>query len=408
VLDVWQEILDTVRKNKLRTGLTALSVAWGIFMLVLLLAAGTGLQSSVEHDFRDDAVNSLWVYPGTTRQPHRGHPVGRDIQLHSADFQLLRDRVPGVEQISGRFYLDGEYTVSYGKRRASFGVRACHPGHQYIEKTIIVAGRFLNELDLAERRKVAVIGVEVARPLFGSADPLGEVIDVNGVAYTVVGVFRDEGSDRELRKIYIPITTAQIAYSGSDRIHQLMFTVNEEHARESDRLEHEVRRLLAARHNFSVADKGAIHVRNLIERFAKVTNVFLGIRIFVWIVGVGTVIAGLVGVSNIMLIAVKERTREIGLRMALGATPRSIVALIVQEALLITGVSGYLGLVAGVSVVEVVARLMPENDYIRNPEVNLSAVVGATLLLVVTGTLAGWFPARRAARVNPVVALRDE
>lgn len=408
MLDVLQEVLDTVRKNKLRTTLTALSVAWGIFMLVLLLAAGTGLQNSVEHDFRDDALNSLWLWAGNTKLPYGGHAVGRKIQFTNEDYELLRDRLPGVEHITGRFYLGGEYTVSYGRKRASFDVRACHPDHEFLENTIVRAGRFINDLDLRKRRKVAVIGTDVAGPLFGSEDPVGKVIDVSGVAYKVVGVFWDEGHERERRKIYVPVTTAQLAYGGANRLHQIMLTLDAEHAERAEQVTKEATRLLAGKHNFSPEDEGALLVRNNIERFGRVMQVFVGIRIFVWIIGIGTVVAGLVGVSNIMLIAVKERTREIGLRMALGATPASIVGLIVQEGLLITGVSGYVGLLAGVGFVEAVARLVPENDYIRNPEVNFAAVVGATILLMVTGALAGLFPARRAARVNPVVALRDE
>ncbi|MFC1609600.1 ABC transporter permease [Myxococcota bacterium] len=408
MLGVWSEILDTIRKNKLRTGLTALSVAWGIFMLVLLLAAGNGLQNSVEHDFRDDAVNSIWLYQGRTGMPHGGHPTGRRIRFTNDDYQLIRDTIPGVGRITARFYLSGEYTVSYKNKRASFDVRACHPDHQFFEKTIVTAGRFLNDLDLKHRRKVAVIGKEVAEPLFGEQNPLGEWIDVNGTHYRVVGVFNDEGSDRELRKIYIPISTAQLAYGGQNRVHQIMVTVGDADAEGSRHIEDRIRYALAKNHNFSPEDKGAVRVRNHLEMYERVTSVFLWIRIFVWIVGIGTVIAGLVGVSNIMLIAVRERTREIGLRKAVGATPASIVALIVQEALFITGVSGYVGLVVGLGLVESVRRFLPETDYFRNPEVDLAVVMSATALLVVTGTLAGFFPALRAAQVNPVVALRDE
>lgn len=407
-LDRWQEIFETLRRNKLRTFLTSLSVAWGIFMLVLLLGAGTGLQNSVEHDFRDDAINSLWLWAGTTSEPFEGHAVGRRIEFTNEDYEDIRRSLEGVEYITGRFYLGGTLIVRFGDKSSSFDVRACHPDHRYLENTDVIAGRFLNEIDVEERRKVAVIGEAVARFLFEDEEPLGKWIQVNAIQYRVVGVFHDEGGEGELRKIYIPISTAQMAYGGGNRIHQLMFTVDEAHAADSKRMEEEVRRFLAARHDFSPDDQRALRIRNSLERFETVQSIFQGIQLFVWIIGGFTVIAGIVGVSNIMLISVKERTKEIGVRKALGATPGAIVGQIVQESIVLTGASGYLGLVAGVGLLELINRYVPENDYIRNPQVDIRVAATATVLLVICGALAGYFPARRAAKVNPVVALRDE
>ncbi|HTM23192.1 MAG TPA: ABC transporter permease, partial [Kofleriaceae bacterium] len=386
----------------------ALSVAWGIFMLVILLGAGNGLENSVEEKFADDAVNSIWVFAGKTSKPHEGMPIGRPIQLTLDDYQAIR-RVPGVEHITARFYLrGGEYAVSYGDKHSAFEIRSVHPDHLYLEKTLMTSGRFLNDFDIAERTKVAVIGAEVQKFLFPpGVEPLGKYIHIGGIAYQVVGVFEDVGGEAELRKVYIPITTAQAAYGGGDHIDQVMFTLSGSLA-DAKRIEQSVLSLLSARHRFAADDRRAVRFRNNVENFAEVQQIFQFIRIFLWIVGIGTIIAGIVGVSNIMLISVKERTREIGLRKAVGATPWSLVALIVQEAVLLTGVAGYLGLVAGVLSLELVTRLMPKNDYIAHPEVDLGVALGATVLLVVFGALAGYFPARRASRVNPIVALREE
>ena len=406
-IDRWQEIFDTVRRNRMRTALTALSVAWGIFMLVILLGAGDGLENSVEEKFADDAVNSVWLFAGKTSKPHEGMPIGRQIQLTNADYELIR-KLPGIDRITARFGLMGDSTVTYGDKHAAFEIRAVHPDHLYLEKTVMVEGRFLDDLDIRDKTKVAIIGREVEKVLFGGKPPMGEHLQIGGIAYQVVGIFEDAGGEGELRKIYIPISTAQAAYGGTDKVRQIMFTMTSATVADSQRLEGEVLSMLSARHKFAPDDKRAVRMRNNVENFAEVSQIFRYVRIFLWIVGIGTIIAGIVGVSNIMLISVRERTREIGLRKAVGATPGSLIALIVQEAVMLTAVAGYLGLVAGVITLEVATRLMPKNDYIANPSVDLGVALGATVLLVIFGTLAGYFPARRAARINPIAALREE
>lgn len=406
-LDRWQEIFDTLRRHKLRTLLTAFSVAWGIWMLVILLGAGKGLQNGVERNFRDDAINSLWLFPSKTSVPHEGHPVGREIRFTNDDYERIRQLVDGVEHITGRYNMRGNL-VSYGNKKSSFDVRSCHPGHQYLEKTQVIRGRFINDLDIAQRRKVAAIGVPIAEFLFGEEDPMGEWFRIAGVPYQVVGIFEDEGGEGEMRKIYVPISTAQLAYGAGDRIDRLMFTVGDADVAKSQEIERQVRELLAKQHHFSPDDKRALRIRNNVENFQEIQQIFAGIRIFVWIVGFGTIIAGIVGVSNIMLIAVKERTLEIGVRKAMGATPLSIVSMIVQESVFITAVAGYVGLVAGVVKLELINRFVPENEYVGKLEVDLGLAITATVLLVIAGALAGFFPAWRAAKVDPVVALRSE
>ena len=406
--DRWIEVLETLRMSKLRTLATALSVAWGIYMLVILLGAGRGIQNGVERNFRDDAVNSIWVYSGRTSKPHAGYGIGRPIQFDNDDYDALIRTIDAVEFSTGRFYLKGEFTVRYGKEISAFEVRACHPGHQQIEGTIITAGRFINDTDIRQRRKVTVIGSKVVERLFGHTDPVGRWLDVSGTPYRVVGTFTDEGWENELTKIYIPISTAQTVYGGGERVHQIMFTVGDASSEESVRIADETRRLLASRLSFSLDDTRAIRVRNNVESSQRLISLFASIRVFIWLVGIGTILAGIIGVSNIMLISVRERTREIGVRKALGATPRTIVSQIVLEALVITSVSGYAGLVAGLGTLSLVRSHVPPNDFFLNPDANLQVVVGATLVLIISGVVAGYFPARLAARINPVEALRAE
>jgi len=407
-LDRWQEVLDTVRKNKLRALLTSLAVIWGIFMLILLLGAGNGLRNGVVYLFRDDAVNSIWLYPGKTSKAFAGQPIGRAVRFTNEDFDAVKAHIP-VERITSRFYPSYEITVTYRDQHAAFDLRAVHPDHLYLERTVMLAGRFLNDLDLSERRKVAVVGHEVAEVLLPDGeDPLGKRIDIGGLSHQIIGVFDDPGSERERRKIYVPITTAQLAWSAGRQVAQIMFTVDSEDVEESKAIAEDARRLMAGRHGFAPDDEEAVHVRNNLERFQQVSGVIDGIGAFVWLIGLGTIVASIVGVSNIMLISVRERTREIGLRKALGATPGSIIRLVLAEAVLLTSVAGYLGLLLGVGTLEVAGKLIPPTDYFRSPEVDVRLVVSATVMLVICGALAGFFPARRAARVNPVVALRDE
>lgn len=407
MIDRFQEMLDVLARNRVRTLLTALSVAWGIFVLVLLLGLGKGLENNVTWMFRDDAVNSIWVYRGKTTMPHEGYPVGRRLMFTNRDHQAIEATVDGVEHITSRFYPGSVGLVRWGDRDGTFDLRAVHPDHRYLENTEVTRGRWLNDRDLEDRRKVAVVGEEVVRVLFRGADPVGEWIDVGGMPFRVVGAFTDNGGVEEMQKIYLPISTAQSAYAGGESVSQIMFTVGDASAAEAAVMVDQVRGILARRHHFSEQDRQAVRIRDNVEQFEQIKGIFTLIAGFVWIVGLGTVGAGIVGVSNIMLVSVKERTEEIGLRKALGATPASIVWMILQEALVLTGVSGYAGLVAGVAVLEALRRSLPENDYIRDPDVHLSVGLAATALLVVAGAVAGLVPAVRAATVNPITALRD-
>jgi putative ABC transport system permease protein len=400
------EVLETLQRHPGRTLLTSFSVAWGVFLLVLLLGVGKGLQNAVAWQFRDDATNSLWVYRGKTSDPYEGYRAGRDIVLRNSDHDLISERIQGVEHISSRF-APASAEVVYAGQVGPYEVRAVHPAHRFLERTTVSEGRFIDERDLAERRKVVVIGQEVVKELYKGADPLGTWLSVGGLSFLVVGVFRDEGGADEEQMVYLPITTAQALFRGGDTVRQIMFTVGEADAAESERMEREVRSLLGARHHFLPSDRSAVRVRNNVVSFERYTSIFSMLQSFLWLAGVGTVLAGVVGVGNIMLVSVAERTREIGIRKALGATPSDLVATIVGEAVLLTSVAGYGGLVAGVGVIELIRRFAPENEHIRDPEVDLLVVGSAVVLLVVAGAAAGFLPARRAARINPVEAMRE-
>ena len=407
-LDAWQEIFDTVKHNKLRTALTGFAVAWGIFMLVVLLGSGKGLEHGVDYQFRDDAVNSIWVSSGQTSVPYKGLQPGRNVQFDNQDYDEVTTRVQGVEYSSARYWIFGSQQVNYKNENGSYTIRAVHPGHQVLERTKVIQGRYLNDFDLRQFRKSAVLGILVATALFHDEDPIGKEIRIGGISFTVVGVFDDEGSEREREFIYMPISTAQRTFNGANRVNQILYTTGEASLARSIEMAGETRQILAVNHTFDPEDQRAIYVNNNVENYQRIAALTGAIRLFVWVVGIGTLLAGVVGVSNIMLVAVRERTREIGIRKALGATPGSIVGLVLQESVLITTVAGYAGLVLGVAVLEGLARAIPNADFFRNPQVDIRVAVSATVLLVVAGAIAGFFPARRAAAIRPIEALRDE
>jgi len=407
-LDKYQEIYSTIGKNKLRTFMTGFSVAWGIFMLILLLGSGTGIEHGVKNEFQKSATNSIWVNRGQTSIPYKGLKPGRRIQFINEDYEEIKNSVKGIEHISSRYYLWGSNTITYKNEYGTFNIISCHPDHKYLEKTIIVNGRLINQIDVDQYRKVAVIGTEVKEFLFKGESVIGKYINVNRIPFKIIGVFTEEGDERMLRRIYLPISTVQKVFGGGNRIHMLAFTTGNSSVKESFKMENSVRNKLAARHKFAVEDERAIFIYNNLKNYQKFVNLFGGVRIFIWIIGIGTIIAGIVGISNIMLITVKERTKEIGIRKALGATPWSIIDLILTESILITLFSGYIGLVAGVGSLELVSAYLPPLDFFQDPEVDIKVAAGATILLVIAGAIAGFIPARKAVYINPVEALKEE
>ena len=406
-LDKWQEIFATIRKNKLRTFLTGFSVAWGIFMLIVLLGSGNGLQNGIEYQFKSDATNTIWLFPGATTMAFKGMKPGRQINFTNEDYNFVKENIPGIEEISARYYFWENRIISYKKQFGSFDMICVHPDMQVIEKIVIDQGRMLNQIDLLRNRKVVIIGLPVKEALFKNGEnPLGEYIKVNGVPFKVVGVFTDR-SDRDQQRLYLPISTAQMIFNGGNKIHNLTITTNIS-VKESETLEQTLRTKLAKLHRFNSEDKSALYIGNTIKEFKQFQNMFMGIKLFVTVIGLFTIIAGVVGVSNIMIIVVNERTKEIGIRKAIGATPWSVIFLIIFESVIITAFAGYIGLVGGIGLLELVNKFMPASDFFRNPEVDFTIAVSATIVLVLSGMLAGLFPAIKAARIRPVIALRDE
>ena len=407
-IDKWQEIFGTISKNKLRTFLTAFSVAWGIFVLIILLGAGKGLRNGAEKQFMSDAVNSLNVESGETSMPYNGLKPGRTIQLTNEDFNSIKEKINHIEYSSASYRGRGSNVLSYKKEHAAFTVRPVMPDHCFLENAQIVEGRFINQFDITEYRKVCSISIPVKEALFkDDEDPLNKFIDVGGIPFKVVGIFNDPGNG-DNNRIYIPLTTAQRAYNGKNNVDNIWSSIDKSGLDNSEAIVDNVRSMLAAKHNFNPQDLSAVRVENWSDNFVRIMNMLDGIKIFIWIIGVFTLIAGVVGVSNIMMIIVKERTKEIGVRKAIGATPSSIVLLIVQEAIFITAIAGYVGLILGVGALQLINMAGVEGDFFQHPEVDFNVAISATLLIIISGALAGFFPALKAAKVEPVEALRSE
>lgn len=405
--DNWQEILETIRKNKLRTFLTAFSVGWGIFILIILLGAGKGLKNGTQAQFAGDAVNTLWIEPGTTSMAYKGYKHGRHINVLNEDYDLITQKVKDIEYKTAVFDGSGMHNMRVGSEHASFMARSCLPDHQQLENVTMLKGRFINQLDVAESRKVCAIGKPVVESLFRGKNPIGAYIDVDGIPFKVVGTFVD-AADRDNYRIYIPLSTAQTAYNAKNNLNTIWLSTGSASIERSQKMVDEIRALLANKHAFSTQDLNAVFILNNSAEFKRVMNVLDGITTFVWVIGIMTLIAGIVGVSNIMMIVVKERTREIGIRKAIGASPLSIVTQILQEAVFITAMAGYIGLMLGLGLLGLINKIGIDSDYFKHPEVNIGVAVTATVLIVLAGAVAGFFPAMRAARIEPVVALRSD
>ena len=420
VIDVekWQEIFNTLRRHKLRTALTCFGVFWGIFMLTVLLGAAKGLENGVNDGF-PRVTNTVFVWlQAPTQIAYQGMPVGRWIRFKPEDPATIQKEVPSVGFIRGLNSVgiwDGSapYTVRKSKNGA-FSVQGGYAGVENIDAMRIVAGRSINRLDEIERRKVALIGQRVMDQLFEKDEsPLGQDIVVNGITFQVIGVFtslQEGNQQQEEQRIYLPNDTLRYSFNQIGNVGSFVFLPKEGiHAKVA---EADVKAYLAKVNKVSPDDRGVFGSFNMQEQFDKVQGLFTGIRFFSWLVAVGTIFAGAVGVGNIMLIVVKERTREIGLRKAMGATPASIVGMIMQESLFITAVAGYSGLVVGALLIagvgQVVAAQGGKAGFFGMPEVEFSTVLVALAVLVASGVLASLMPAAKAAAVNPIVALQDE
>lgn len=411
--DKWQEIFGTMRKHKLRTALTALGVFWGIFLLVFALGMGAGLQNGVYKGFGDRAKNIMWVWSSNTTKPYKGFQAGRRPKFTLEDIYAIQNQVPEVKYIAPRTNI-GNAFVSHNGNSDSYEVRGEMTDMIHVEALQLHEGRYINDLDLEQSRKVAVIGKRIKEVLFDDEDCIGKSIQIKGIQFRVVGVFGPiqvkPWTESDLQSVVIPITTMERTFGTGGRIG--FFICGAEPNIKVSEMEPKIHAVLKNRHQIAPDDPEGVGGFNLEEEFMSVRNLFLGINGMLWFVGIGTLLAGIVGVSNIMLIIVKERTKEIGIRKAMGATPGSIVSLILTESIFLTSVSGYLGLmvatliIGGIDYVMIANELEPDNFY--HPEVDMWTGIGAVVMLVVAGTIAGLIPALQAANVRPVVALQDE
>ena len=417
--DNFREIWSTIKKNKLRTFLTGFSVAWGIFMLIVLLGAGNGLKNGIMSNFRNIGYNRVETWTRYTSKPYQGMQINRKIRYKDEDLKFIPLQNPEVDLITAVIYRSD--TLAYGEEYNSYSLQGVHPAKAMMDNIEIPvgSGRFINEIDEREKRKVIVLSPRMKEVLFKGKNPLGEYVKAGEIVYQVVGVYKGEESNYDA-PAYIPFHTAQMLYKRGFGFADIIFTVKGISTQEEyDAFEKRFRRQMGVRHKFDPEDLRALGMWSSLEEVMMLNGMLNGITLFIWIIGIGTLTAGIVGVSNIMLITVRERTKEFGIRKAIGATPFSILKLIIVESILITAVFGYLGMILGIGLTEGVNTLMEmanvgkevsrdDMSIFLNPTVNLSIALSATALIVVAGVLAGYFPARKAVLITAIEAMRNE
>lgn len=406
-LDLWREIFQSINMNRTRSLLSGFTIAFAILLFAVLFGIANGLNNTFAEAFVDDASNSIFIMPGQTSKAHKGLQAGRRIQFKNEDFDYVKEEFGDkVQYITSRVYKN--VNASFRNEKNSYTVRACHPDHQYLENTLVKEGRFINQSDIDNRTKVVVIGRLVDEDLFLKTTALGKYINLSGIQYKVVGVFEDEGGDNEERLIYMPITTAQQVYGNNDYIDQINLTYNPDmNYDEALSFGRAITKKMKDRFSIATSDQRGIRIRNMAEGTKIVDQMTFGLGAIIMVIGFGTLIAGVVGISNIMIFIVKERTKEIGIRKALGASPRSIVSIILIESVLITAIAGYMGLIAGMGILEFMGPSLADY-FIKDPSVSTSLVVGATITLIIAGAIAGYLPAKKASRIKPIIALRDD
>ena len=405
---LFREIFQSLNKNKLRTILSGFTVAFAIMLFTILFGIANGFQNAFENEFAGDANNSIFIYSGRTSKAVEGYQTGRRIQFDNELYQTISEEFnQDIEFITARVYKN--VTASFANEKSNYTVRAVNPDHQFIEKSEIKEGRFINSLDIKNNTKNIVIGNLVVEDLFQNTNPVGKYLDLDKIKFKIVGVFveRSEGSDsNEARIIYMPISTAQKIYGNNDYIDQINLTYNKGLS-EQEAIAFGNKIVDRIKDIFFVADndQSAVRARNRARENQEITQFNAILAILVLIIGMGTLVAGIVGISNIMIFIVKERTKEIGIRKALGAPPNSIIILIILESIFVTAISGYFGLLLGGALL----NSFDLRDYwIYDPGVSSSLVIAATITLVIAGAIAGYIPAKRAASIKPIVALRDE
>jgi len=408
-LDRWREIFQSISKNKLRSVMSGFTVAFAILLFTLLFGVSSGLGNFFKEAFADDADNFMAVRVWKTTKPYKGLQTGRRIQLKNKDYNFIKDTYKDkIQHQTAR--VRRNVNISYKNKQDNYTLRAVHPDHQFLEKTIIDEGRFINQRDLKNKAKVIVIGRLVKKDLFGEKPALGKRVNVSGISYKIVGIFSDVGGDNEERLTYMPVTTAQMLYGNNDHLSQIIIGYNpnlstDEAIAFGNKMERDLRKEL----NVHPDDQSAVSIMNMAEANQMVGGIMFALTVIIIFIGSGTLIAGIIGISNIMIFVIKERTKEFGIRKALGAQPSSIVGMVVQESVLITTLAGYLGLSVGTYILSLESlREVLEEYFIKEPSVSTTLVVTATIILILSGLIAGLVPAKKAAKIKPIVALRAD
>ena len=405
--DRWTEIFETIGKNKLRTFLSGFTVSLGIFIFIILFGLGNGLKNTFQEFFLDDASNAIFLYPGKTSKPYKGFKANRRIEFRNNDLMDIKENFSFyLEHLTPRITRNA--LTRYKNQSNNYSTRAVAPGHQFVEKTILMKGRYINQSDISRKTKVAVIGRMVAKDLFKSEEAIGKYINLGSSAFKVVGIFQDEGGDNEERNIYIPFTTRQLIEKSNDKVDQIILTYRKELGYLGAMgLENGLKKYFKEKKSVSPEDPNGFYIRNIADDLRETQQFAVVLQLIVSFVGLGTLIAGIIGISNIMVFVVKERTKELGIRKALGATPNSVIKMVLQESVFITIISGYLGLIFGVLVLENIGVKL-DKYFIKNPFIEISTALIATVVLIIFGAIAGYIPAKRASSIKPIIALRDE
>lgn len=415
--DKWQEIFSSLKKNKLRTILTAFGVFWGILMLIIMLGSGNGLENGITSKFGGNTTNSIFIWTQRTSMPFAGLPEGRYFNMRNEDIPILLAEVPEITHMAPRNQLrgyGGGNNVTHGTISGNFGVMGDYPAISHVTPLEILQGRFLNQFDIDEKRKVTVIGTNVRDVLFGDEDPINKNVKINGVFFKVIGVWKTKrkgnDGDQDAQTLYIPFTTFQKAFNYGNIVGWIAMNIDKN--ADAEVVEEKVKTVLKGRHKVAPEDNRAFGSFNAKVEFEKMNGLFNGIAMLIWIVGTGTLVAGVIGVSNIMLIIVKERTKEIGIRRAIGATPWSIISQIILESVFLTAMAGYFGLITGVLFTEGLSYLLggdtSGNTMFTNPTIDLNIALTALFILIIAGIFAGLIPASKAVKIKPIEALRAD
>lgn len=412
-LDRWYEIWVTITHNKSRSFLTAFGVFWGMFMLVLMVGAGNALSEGISSEVEGFAGNSCFFWTQNTSEAYKGFRKGRRWNMLNSDVQIIREKVPELQYLSPMLFGgSNDKNVVRGEKGGSYQVKGCYPEYDLIEKSKIISGRYINDIDIAENRKVCIIGERVYEVLFQTGeDAIGKLVKVNGIYFQVIGVARKMsnasigGSTDE--SVILPFSTMQKAFNQGNIIHFLGATSRP--GVKVKVVEDKIKETLKSVHQISPDDKEAISSANIEDQFTMFNNLFIGIQALIWIVGLGTLLAGAIGVSNIMLVTVRERTKEIGIRRALGATPQNIIGQVLTESVVLTVLAGIGGIVLGVGLLSAVGVALSQGDqFFKDPQIGFGMAVGSLTILLIIGTFAGSIPAQRAMMIKPIEAIREE